>query len=88
MSLKTCFSESSCILLASALFCTSLPAFATSSSAGANLTIQQQEQKLKGQVIDAKTGDPVIGVNVLVKGTATGTITDIDGKYELNVSSG
>ena len=59
MSLKTCFSESSCILLASALFCTSLPAFATSSSAGANLTIQQQEQKLKGQVIDAKTGRSV-----------------------------
>lgn len=88
MSLKTCFSESSCILLASALFCTSLPAFATSSSAGANLTIQQQEQKLKGQVIDAKTGDPVIGVNVLVKGTATGTITDIDGKYELSAPVG
>lgn len=88
MNLKTCISESSCILLASALFSTSLPAFATSSSAGTDLAIQQQEQKLKGQVIDAKTGDPVIGVNVLVKGTATGTITDIDGKYELSAPVG
>lgn len=43
---------------------------------------------MKGQVIDAKTGDPVIGVNVLVKGTATGTITDIDGKYELSAPVG
>ena len=48
----------------------------------------KQDQKLKGQVIDAQTGDPVIGVNVLVKGTTNGTITDIDGKYELNAPAG
>lgn len=88
MSSKTCFAKSSCIVLASALFCTSLPALATSSTAGTNLAIQQQDQKLKGQVIDAQTGDPVIGVNVLVKGTTNGTITDIDGKYELNAPAG
>lgn len=34
------------------------------------------------------TGEPVIGVNVLVKGTTNGTITDIDGKYELNAPAG
>lgn len=88
MSSKTCFAKSSCIVLASALFCTSLPALATSSTAGTNLAVQQQDQKLKGQVIDAKTGEPVIGVNVLVKGTTNGTITDIDGKYELNAPAG
>ena len=77
-----------CIVLASALFCTSLPALATSSTAGTNLAVQQQDQKLKGQVIDATTGEPVIGVNVLVKGTTNGTITDIDGKYELNAPAG
>lgn len=71
-----------------AFFCTSLPALAASSTAGTNLAIQQQDQKLKGQVIDAQTGDPVIGVNVLVKGTTNGTITDIDGKYELNAPAG
>lgn len=68
--------------------CTSLPALATSSTAGTNLAVQQQDQKLKGQVIDATTGEPVIGVNVLVKGTTNGTITDIDGKYELNAPAG
>lgn len=76
------------VVLASALFCTSLPALATSSTAGTNLAVQQQDQKLKGQVIDATTGEPVIGVNVLVKGTTNGTITDIDGKYELNAPAG
>ena len=74
--------------IGSALFCTSLPALATSSTAGTNLAVQQQDQKLKGQVIDATTGEPVIGVNVLVKGTTNGTITDIDGKYELNAPAG
>lgn len=88
MSSKTCFAKSSCIVLASALFCTSLPALATSSTAGTNLAVQQQDQKLKGQVIDATTGEPVIGVNVLVKRTTNGTITDIDGKYELNAPAG
>ena len=76
------------VVLASALFCTSLPALATSSTAGTNLAVQQQDQKLKGQVIDATTGEPVIGVNVLVKGSTNGTITDIDGKYELNAPAG
>lgn len=88
MSSKTCFAKSSCIVLASALFCTSLPALATSSTAAQNLAVQQQDQKLKGQVIDATTGEPVIGVNVLVKGSTNGTITDIDGKYELNAPAG
>lgn len=86
MSSKTCFAKA--VVLASALFCTSLPALATSSTAGTNLAVQQQDQKLKGQVIDATTGEPVIGVNVLVKGTTNGTITDIDGKYELNAPAG
>lgn len=44
--------------------------------------------KIKRQVIDATTGEPVIGVNVLVKGSTNGTITDIDGKYELNAPAG
>lgn len=86
MSSKTCFAKA--VVLASALFCTSLPALATSSTSGTNLAVQQQDQKLKGQVIDATTGEPVIGVNVLVKGTTNGTITDIDGKYELNAPAG
>lgn len=69
MSSKTCFAKA--VVLASALFCTSLPALATSSTAGTNLAVQQQDQKLKGQVIDATTGEPVIGVNVLEKEALT-----------------
>ena len=39
---------------------------------------QQQVRKITGQVVDDKTGDPLIGVNVKVKGTTTGTV-HIDG---------
>jgi len=46
-----------------------------------------QNLSVKGVVID-DFGDPMIGVNVTVKGTTNGTITDFDGNYSLqNVSS-
>jgi len=37
-----------------------------------------------GTVTEADTGDPIPGANVVVKGTTTGTVTDIDGKYSLS----
>jgi TonB-linked SusC/RagA family outer membrane protein len=37
-------------------------------------------------IITSDNGEPLIGVNVQEKGTATGVITDIDGKYSLRVS--
>ena len=40
---------------------------------------------LKGKVIDASDGYPLIGVSVLVEGTKYGTITDVDGSYELTI---
>lgn len=43
-----------------------------------------QQKTIKGTVVDA-TGEPLIGVNVSVKGTTIGTITDVDGKYSLEV---
>ena len=52
-----------------------------------NMINQQSLKKITGQVVD-KNGDPVIGANVVVKGTTNGTITDIDGKYALEVSNG
>ena len=39
---------------------------------------------IKGTILDA-TGMPVIGANVMVKGTTNGTITDMDGKFSLEV---
>lgn len=47
--------------------------------------VAQSGKKITGTVLDA-TGMPVIGANVLVKGTTNGTITDIDGKFSLEVS--
>lgn len=48
----------------------------------------QQESKISGVVVDAMTGEPVIGANVLVKGTTNGTITDYDGNFTLNAPVG
>lgn len=45
----------------------------------------QQQKQIKGVVKDAKTDEPLIGANVVVKGTTTGTITDLDGAYSLQV---
>lgn len=45
---------------------------------------QATSQKIKGTVVDAQ-GEPLIGVNVLVKGTTIGVITDFDGNFELEV---
>ncbi len=38
---------------------------------------------ISGVVTDADSNDPLIGVNIVIKGTTIGTITDIDGKYTL-----
>lgn len=48
---------------------------------------QQQNKRITGTVTDEK-GEPIIGANVVEKGTTNGTITDIDGKYTLNDVSG
>jgi iron complex outermembrane receptor protein len=42
---------------------------------------------VNGTVTDADSGEPLIGVNILVKGTSTGTVTDFDGKYEIDIPS-
>lgn len=46
--------------------------------------VTQQNKKVSGVVYDTN-GDPAIGANVIVKGTTNGTITDMDGKYTLEV---
>ena len=42
-------------------------------------------QTITGQVIDLSTDEPLPGVNVLAKGTTTGTVTDVEGNYRLTV---
>lgn len=41
-----------------------------------------------GVVIDAANGDPIIGANIIEKGTTNGTITDFDGNFTLQVQAG
>ena len=48
---------------------------------------QADKRQVRGKVTDA-SGEPVIGATVMEKGTTNGTITDIDGNFELNVAEG
>lgn len=48
--------------------------------------ISAQNRVVSGTIVD-NTGEPLPGVNVIIKGTTTGTISDIDGVYSMNVPS-
>ena len=64
---------------------------ATLKAAGTNGQSSLQEVQhgknivVKGKVVD-KGGEAIIGANILVKGTSTGAVTDLDGNYTLSVS--
>ena len=47
--------------------------------------VKQQKVTIKGIVTDTK-GEPIIGANIVEKGTTNGTITDIDGKYSIEAT--
>lgn len=47
----------------------------------------QQAKKITGKVVDA-TGEPIVGASVLVKGTGTGTITNVDGQFSVDTQQG
>lgn len=47
----------------------------------------QQARKITGRVVDV-SGQPIIGASVLVKGSGTGAVTDIDGNFTVNASVG
>ena len=59
------------------LFCTLFFAF--------NLHAQVS---VKGMVTDSDNNQPIAGVNVLIKGSSTGTATDFDGSFSINVDKG
>ena len=50
--------------------------------------VSAQQISVSGVVTDASDGSPVVGASVKVKGTKTGTITDLNGKYSINVQQG
>ncbi len=55
---------------------------------GVYLVSAQQNLSVSGVVTDASDGSPLAGVSVFVKGSSTGTATDVQGRYKLNTSQG
>lgn len=51
-------------------------------------SVNAQDMQVSGTVTDGVTGETLAGVNVIIRGTSTGTITDIDGNYSLEVPQG
>lgn len=49
--------------------------------------VYAQKMSVTGTVLD-KTGEPIIGGNVVIKGTTNGVITDVDGKFTLSADKG
>lgn len=48
-----------------------------------SLTMFSQNITVKGKVTDSQTGEPMIGLNVVIKGTVRGVVTDVNGNYTL-----
>ena len=74
----------SCGLLLGSLY--ALPLLADESLA-ARHEVQQQGSTVRGIVVDG-SGEPLIGVSIKVKGTSTGVVTDLDGRFSLKTSVG
>lgn len=51
-------------------------------AAGPQQSVQREASTIKGVVVNEE-GEPIIGATVRVKGTSTGAITDINGRFEL-----
>lgn len=52
-----------------------------------SLSLMAQQRKISGTVIDRNDNTAMIGVNIMEKGTLNGTVTDIDGRFSLNVTT-
>lgn len=52
-----------------------------------SLLLAQQAASISGRVVDMQ-GEPIIGANVVVKGTTNGSITDLDGNYTVKTTPG
>lgn len=51
-------------------------------------TFAMAQRTVTGTITDAETNEPLIGASVVVLGTSTGTVTDFDGKFSLDVPEG
>jgi len=55
---------------------------------GFGSSLHAQEGTIRGSVIDKNTGEALIGVNILVKGTSKGASTDVDGEFDIDLPPG
>ena len=46
------------------------------------------QSKISGTVVSQEDGEPIVGASVIVEGTKTGTVTDIDGHFSIPVPAG
>ena len=67
------------ILLASGMTCST----AMAASPNQIMSVTQSSTIVKGQIVDAE-GEPIVGATVVEIGTTRGTVTDLDGKFQLN----
>ena len=79
-------------IIGSTLCLCTLPALALPSNNNnleslANVEVSNKES-ITGTVIDAKTGDPLVGVTIRLKDKQTGVITDLDGQFKLDCNEG
>ncbi len=81
--LKRCQSVLAGILTVVLCLCT-VDSFANGPS---DMAVSAAQTLVKGKVVDTD-GEPIIGANVIVKGTTTGAITDLDGQFSLNCKPG
>jgi TonB-dependent starch-binding outer membrane protein SusC len=54
----------------------------------AGTVVFAQDRSVSGRVTDSETGEGIPGVNILIQGTTSGSVTDIDGSYTVEIPSG
>ncbi len=52
------------------------------------VSLYAQDLKVSGTVVDSETGETLIGVSVIEKGTTNGVVTDFDGNFTIKVNTG
>lgn len=53
---------------------------------GVSIGFSQDPLKVSGRIVSIEDGQGIPGVNIVIKGTTDGTVSDIDGKYSINVT--
>lgn len=77
-------------ILFTVAFCLACPGLQSRElpSRGNLAAVQAQPTVYKGRVLDANTGEPLIGASVFIRGTKTGVGTDINGEFSITVPAG